>query len=116
MSINLDEIPSNVGIVIMNGGQDKMIHSGAANKLIELHRTKKIDLKEKLFLKHLYYDDFEHGKAAFEAKALQAMKQAIVDNEEEMRIYGMRKDNDYQHGDQNYCVSIDGIAAALQVN
>ena len=91
MSINLDEIPLNVAIVIINGGQDKMIHAGATKKLIEFHRANKADSKEKLFLKHLYYDDFEHGKAATDTKALQAMKQAMIDNEEEMKFFGTFK-------------------------
>ena len=93
MSINLDEIPSNISIVIANGGKDKMIHAGAVKKIIEFHQIEKSEAKEKLFLKHLYYDDFEHGKAAIDAKALQAMKQAMIDNEEDMKLHGVFKKN-----------------------
>ena len=44
-------------------------------------------------MKHLYYDDFEHGKAAVDAKALQAMKQAMIDNEEDMKLHSVFKKN-----------------------
>ena len=89
MSINLDEVPLDIGIIIVNSGNDDMIHPGAAEKLIEIHRSKILESSRKLFLKHLYHENFEHGKAASDPTALQAMKQAMIDNEEDMKRHGV---------------------------